>query len=791
MGQKRTRVRKRSRGTRILSNVLALVACGAVGGVMVAAATFPAVGFAGMSAKSASDSFEHLPSQLQTPQLPQTSYLYASNGALITTFFDQNRVPTPLTSVPMVMRHAMIAAEDARFYQHSGVDPQGVVRAFVANQGAGEVTQGASTLTQQYVRNVLMATAKTKEERRQATERTAARKLREIRYAIALEERLEKDQILERYLDIAFFGNNGYGIGAASQVYFSHGPQKLSLAESAMLAGMVKSPTAYNPIGRNPAPALERRNYILQRMVELDFITQAEADAAKKAPLGLRPSRSAGSCVNGNPAYGFYCGYFVDWWRSNPAFGSTPAKRMDNLRRGGYRITAALDGRMQAAAQKAADDQVSRESRFATGIVLIEPGTGRVRAMSITRTYSLADNPDGKDYPNTVNPLLTGSTISPGYQAGSTFKMFTMVAALRMGMPLSTSFYAPQQYRTIYYSTGPASCGDRYCPRNASPGMTGRHTMWSGFGESVNTYFIQLEQKATVRNAVKAAEDLGIVFRSYKDQENRAAVQKRPNGEWGSFTLGTALVPPMDMANAYATVAARGKKCEPTPVQLIFDRTGKSVPAASTKCKQVIPQDVADAAADAAHCPVGDPAAGRCTAGNGATARSVGREIDRVVSGKTGTTDSNRAAWFVGFTPSLAGAAFYVDPDAPNTSSVPNSRVPIEVFKKAMVGSLPFTADIKFVPPTRARAYGNDSSNQGDTQNSDSQNPRRYWNNSPRRPRNSGQATLPSPGPVTEPTQPVRPRKVTPKPTGPPPVAPGARPHIALGRASGAAGHAA
>jgi membrane peptidoglycan carboxypeptidase len=774
MGRTNTRVRaRRSRGTRVLSNFLALIACGALGGIMVAAAFFPAVGFAGMSAKSASDSFEHLPSQLQTPQLPQTSYLYASNGALITTFFDQNRVPTPLSAVPLVMRHAMIAAEDARFYQHAGVDPQGVVRAFVANQGAGGVTQGASTLTQQYVRNVLVATAKTKEEERLATERTAARKLREIRYAMALEKQLSKDQILQRYLDIAFFGNNGYGIGAASQVYFSHGPQKLTLPEAAMLAGMVKSPTAYNPIGKSGTAALDRRNYILQRMVDLHFLAQGDADKAKKAKLGLRPSRPAGSCVNGNPAYGFYCGWFVDWWRSNPAFGATPSKRMDNLRRGGYRITAALDGRMQSAAQKGADDEVSRESRYATGAVLIEPGTGRVRAMAITRTYSLTPNPGGLDYPNTVNPLLTGSTVSPGYQAGSTFKMFTMVAALHLGMPLSTSFYAPQQYRSIYYSTGQASCGDRYCPHNASPGMTGRHTMWSGFGESVNTYFIQLEQKATVKAAVKAAEDLGIVFRSYKDQQNRDAVQENPNGEWGSFTLGTALVPPLDMANAYATVAARGKKCDPTPVQRILDRNNRVLAAGNPHCRQVIPQDVADAAADAAHCPVGDHAAGKCTAGNGATAASVGRTIDRTVSGKTGTTDANRAAWFVGFTPSLAGAAFYVDPDAPNTSSVPNSRVPIEVFKKAMVGSLPFTPDIKFVPPTRARAYGNDSSDYSfDNPTSDSTG---GYGSSTRRHRNQGSASLPSPAPSLRPTKP-KPKPI-PKPVPKPPASPPGTPH--------------
>jgi len=698
----------RYRPLRVLTRLIALVLCGLLGGVMVAAAAFPAIGLAGLSAKSASDSWEGLPTELKTPVLPQTSNLYAADGSLITRFYDQNRVPVRLQDIPLVMRHAILAAEDSRFYEHNGVDPQGMVRAFVANQNSGEVTQGASTLTQQYVRNVLRYSAKTRAEYRAATERTAARKIREAKHAMALEERLSKDEILERYLDIAYFGNGGYGMGSASQAYFSVPPAKLTLAQSAMLAGMVKSPSVYNPIGRDGAAAKNRRDYILQRMAELKFITQVEADAAKQQPLGLRPAKPTGSCVTGNAALGFYCGWFLDWWKSNPAFGATPQLRERNLRTGGFQIQTALDPRMQAAAQAAADSQTKRTSRYANGIVLIEPGTGRVKAMAITRTYSLAANRYGRDYPNTVNPLLTGSAVSPGYQAGSTFKMFTMVAALRKGLPLNTKIHAPYQYRSIYISESEASCGGKYCPKNASEAMTGLHTMWSGFGESVNTYFVQLEQKATVKLAVKTAEDLGIVFRSPKDQQNKASVQHRPNGDWGSFTLGTAQVTPLDMANAYATVAARGRRCQPIPVLRIVDRDGRPSSAAIPRCRQVIPADVADAAADAARCPVGEPSAGPCThPGGGPTAASVGRTITRPIAGKTGTTDANRAAWFVGFTPNLAGAAFYVDPDAPNTTSVPNSKVPIEVFKRAMSRSLKYLPRRDFIRPTPQRAYAN------------------------------------------------------------------------------------
>ncbi len=335
------------RPLRVFTRVIALLLCGLLGGVMVAAAAFPAVGLAGLSAKSASDSFEAMPTELKTPTLPLTSKVFAADGSLITTFFDQNRVPVGLKQIPVVLQNAVIAAEDTRFRDHNGVDPQGVVRAFVANQNSGEVTQGASTLTQQYVRNVLRYTAKNRKELRAATERTAARKIREMRYAMAIEEKLSKDQILERYLDIAYFGNGGYGAGSAAWAYFSKKPAQLTLAESAMLAGMVKSPSAYNPIGHDPRPATHRRNYILDRMAELGMVTQADADKAKNAPLGLRPGRAHGSCVSGNPAYGYFCGWFLDWWRSNPSFGDTPQQRERTLRTGGFLIATSLDPKMQ------------------------------------------------------------------------------------------------------------------------------------------------------------------------------------------------------------------------------------------------------------------------------------------------------------------------------------------------------------------------------------------------------------------------------------------------------------
>lgn len=636
------------------------------------------------------------------------SYLYAADGSYITSFFDEHREPVTFKQIPKVMQQAIVAAEDTRFFDHRGVDTQGIIRAFVANQKAGEVTQGASTLTQQYVKNVLKYNAKTKEEREAAEAPTAARKLQEARYAIALEQKFTKDEILERYLNIAFFGNGGYGVGAAAQVYFSKRVDQLTLSEAAMIAGLVQNPTQYNPLsGQEGLDAAQvRRDYVLTSMVNAKFISQEEADKANQEPIKLKPKQTPQSCATGRTDYGFYCDYFLTWWKQQPAFGKTAREREENLRKGGYRIYTALDPKMQKSAQQAIDSRISRANKFATGSVLVEPGSGLVKAMAINRTYSLAPNPGGVDAPNTVNPLLTGSETSPGYQAGSTFKMFTMVAALERGLPLNTQIYSPEVYKSIFTGTCKVG-GNKYCPKNASKGMTGTHTMWSAFGESVNTYFVQLEEDVTVKAAVSAAERLGVVFRSKENLQSKANVQASPNGDWGSFTLGTALVTPLDMATAYATIAARGKHCEPLPVTKIVDRNGKENPqAVAKKCTQATTPEVADAAADAARCPVGDKERSVCQRNNGVTASNVGTGIDRPVAGKSGTTDDTNSAWFAGFTPNLAGAVFTVNPDTPSQSVEHISHLPIEVFTATMKASLAGMPIRNFAPPTSNKAYG-------------------------------------------------------------------------------------
>ncbi|NUS73398.1 MAG: PASTA domain-containing protein [Corynebacteriales bacterium] len=694
---------------RKLGRVLTLALCGLVAGIVVAASAFPAVGITGLTAKAASDSFQNLPNDLAKPFIPQTSKLYDANGNYITSFYDENRTNIKIDQVPKIMQDAMVAAEDQRFYEHRGVDPNGILRAALANKSAGGTKQGASTLTQQYVKMVLQYSAKTKEEREKATAPTAARKIREIRYAIAVEKELDKKQILEHYLNMAFFGNRAHGIWSASKAYFNKEPKDLTLGEAALLAGLVQSPTEYNPAVGDGKAAKERRNYVLDRMLDQEFITKKQAEAAEKEDIVLNPQSEPRKCENApdKERYGFYCSYFVEWWKENPAFGKTARERLQKLERGGYHITTAYNPEVNDAAQAAVDKQVSRENRFMVGVVLIEPPTGRVVGMANNRTFSIEENAGGKKYPNTTIPLLTGTESSPGYQAGSTFKMFSMLSALEHGLPLSYKRNSPQKYASRFPNGGggatACSRGGRavYCPSNYPGAPQGDQTMWSGFGQSINTYFIQLEEATNVGPVVEMSERMGVKLRG----EDGKAIKANPES-FASFTLGTAQVMPIDMASAYATLANRGVYCEPTPLKAILDSNGKPQPYANPNCKKAIEPDIADAATDAARCPVGQTAHGDC--GKAVTAASVGSELQRPVAGKTGTTDNNNAAWFVGYTPDLAAAAVKVNPDRPS-ENVGDTNDPIQVFKDTMKTALANTPPTEFVPPTEGRINGDQS----------------------------------------------------------------------------------
>ncbi|MFE9954199.1 transglycosylase domain-containing protein [Micromonospora sp. NPDC005299] len=689
-----------------LNKLFTVLLAGVLAGLALAAAALPAALVFGLGFKNLMP-YAALPESLKTPQPAQRSNLYASDGrTLITSFYAEDRVDVPVDEVAPVMRQAIVAAEDVRFYQHHGVDVRGVARAFTANRREG-TRQGASTLTMQYVRNALAGDPRlTEEQRAKATEITLGRKVREMRYALALERRISKDEILGRYLNIAYFGAGAYGIAAASKRYFSTTPAQLTLAQSALLAGLVRSPDTDDPINGDADSALGRRTYVLDRMVETGQVAEADAVRAKAEQLNLKPSATPNDCT-AVPAehadWGFFCDWFTQWWNAQPAFGKTADERQRTLRRGGWSIVSSLDADVQAKATEQVLRIYPNSNQRAAPTAVVQPGTGRVLAMAVNRNYSVAPNPAaGQNYPNTVNQLVAGGAGIEGYQAGSTFKLFAVLAALESGLPLDTEFDAPSVFVTKYpIDGGPASCGGHWCPENANPSwMDGDRTMWDAFGRSVNTYFAWLTERVGADRVVEMAERLGIVFRSPED----ARLARDGATNWGAFTLGVSSTTPLDLANAYATVAAEGTWCRPTPIASISDPAGRKVAAGNPDCRQVLDTEVARAAADAARCPVGDQSMYRRCAGG--TAEQLAPGLRRPLAGKTGSSERNATETVVAFTPQLSVATIAANPDNPRDAVGGGVQVrQIEAVGRLLAYALRDQPVLDFVPPSQTVAF--------------------------------------------------------------------------------------
>ncbi|WP_081687455.1 transglycosylase domain-containing protein [Glycomyces tenuis] len=684
-------------------------------GLAVAALVFPLVAMAGLSAKAGFDAIDVLSEEVAETDPPLTSYVYAADGeTLVSLFYDEFRREVSLDEVAPVMQQAIVAAEDSRFYEHNGVDYRGIMRAAVANQSSGGVEQGASTITMQYVRGALQLNAESIDEVIEATEQTATRKLREARLAMAVEEQLSKDEILERYLNQVYFGHNAYGIFAASQVYFSKHPSELEVHEAAMLAALVQAPSSYDPITSDQSAALTRRNWVLDRMVEVDYLSRGDASEVRGLPIELDTSDPPNSCigVEGTTSdYGFFCDYFRRWWRAQDAFGETPADREKELRQGGYTVITSLDPDLQELANDTVNDAKGQDNPLAHGAVVMEPGTGRIQALGLNRTFSYDQSDNGPhsnpsydkkgNYPNTVNPVLGGGPTG-GYQAGSTFKIFTMLAALDEGYTLDYDIYSPNRVATSFVSSTTA-CGGHWCPKNGSASMAGNRDMWSGFGMSVNTYFAQLIDRVGADKTVEMAERMGLQWRSegdayYASEERRAG--------WGPFTLGVSDVQPIEMTNVFNTLAAEGEYCEPIPVLRVIDPNGQELDVASPRCHQELDEDIARAATDAGRC-VTEQARRGAQCGEWGTSAVVGEIVDRPVAGKSGTTDGDRASWFLGYTPQLTVGAFMADPDYTfNPVGASNSAVSKETVGTILKEALEGEPVEEFTPPS-AEIQGN------------------------------------------------------------------------------------
>jgi membrane peptidoglycan carboxypeptidase len=560
-----------------------LVTASAVAGLAIALLVLPLVGGLGYVAGRGADTWEGETCGLAaTPPLPQRTHIVAADGSTIADFFYQNRVAVPIDRIAPVMREAIIAIEDARFYEHNGLDPKGTIRALVTNGRSGSIRQGGSTLTQQYVKNLQLLAARTKAQQRAAVADTVERKLREAHCALALERKLSKDEILAGYLNIALFGPGIYGIEAASERYYDRPARQLTLAQAALLAGLVKNPAGYDPV-RHRAAAFARRNTVLERMREVGFITERERAHAAHTRLRLHVTTIRNGCEASRAPY--FCEWVLHLVRDDPAFGETQAERVNALLRGGLTIQTTLDWKTQRAADAAVRRYVPprhkrNPRRIAAASVVVKPGTGAVEAMAVNLPFG---NVAGQN----ANNLATGG--STGFQAGSTFKLFTLLTALEQGIPQTFTLNAPQTYCSHVFPDYRCD-GGRHGVSNAGDSEHGRFTLLQATADSVNTYFVQLEERVGVEQVAATAQRLGVDFTAFPGERQPTAVD-------GSLTLGTWGVSPLTMASAYATVAARGRYCVPYGLTAARSGEGHELDIAGPQCRQAVAQPVADTAA--------------------------------------------------------------------------------------------------------------------------------------------------------------------------------------------------
>jgi penicillin-binding protein 1A len=546
-----------------------------------------------------------------------SSQVFAADGTLLATLHaDENRDPVPLAQISPLLQTAVVATEDARFFDHEGVDPRSVVRALVHDSQQGSLAEGGSTITQQYVRNVLLDRKK-----------SVSRKLREAVLAIQVERKLSKRQILERYLNTVYFGNGAYGVQAAAHLYFATDAKNLDLAQSALLAGLLQAPEGDNPY-KDPKAALARRGYVLDRVAKLGREPAPLIAMARAEPLELAPLRADDRYPDG---------HFIERVKqvvlTDPAFGDTPEARRRTLFEGGLRIRTTLDPKAQADAEQAIAKVLSRPGTDpAAALVSIDPHTGAVRAYVGGRDFFGPDPAAQFD--------LAGQAQR---QSGSSFKPFVLAAALQAGIPLTRTYAAPAQL------TIPVAGQPPWVVHNYDDRSYGRLDLVDATVESVNTVYAQLIEDVDPQRAVALAHDMGV----------RSKLEAVP-----SATLGTNVVSPLDMASAYSTFAADGVHADPVFVTKVTRRDGSVVYQAPVQRHQVLPASTSRQVTSTLEQVV--------DRGTGVKAR-----IGRPVAGKTGTTDGSSDAWFVGYTPELATAVWVGFVDAQRPMTPPATRITV------------------------------------------------------------------------------------------------------------------
>ncbi len=663
---------------KVTSLLGAFVAISVLMGLIGAGLLLPVVGSAGSAAREGVSLFEELPGELNSNPLAQQSRIETADGRLISTPALENRIIVGLDDIAPVMQQAQVAIEDERYFEHGGVDPKGLARALVSN-ATTETTQGGSTLTQQYVKLTLAEQAQREgdvEAQKALLARSGTegyvRKLRELKYAVTLEERLTKDEILEGYLNLAYYGDRSYGVEAAARHYYGVKAKDLTLPQAATLAGVVRAPSATDPVN-NPNSSKARRDVVLDKMYAQDMITKKEWRKAKKSDLDLDVTDSQRSCLNSR--YPYFCDYVNEWLLQNETLGKTRAERGKALTTGGLTIQTTLDRGLAKEIHEVTSESVPPENKYglASAAAIVEPGTGKVVAFGQSSDYSLSASEDGISDTSlnwSVDKRYRGGN---GFPIGSIAKAFALVTALEDGVPVETTLSVRKPSRVDRNNTwlnqpgnpkspqgnvSPAAIffkddfdpkctiGDPYwAVRNSENGsFDPRITLRKATESSVNTAFATLSSQVGTCTIRDTMARMGLNSGDGDPYAGKDTIFNNPP----ALVLGSDGASPLTVASAYATIASGGMYCPPVPIEKITDAQGNEVPLKVDQCEQVVDEDVAAGVAELMQGVVKDEGSGRRAA----------LDSGQPAGGKTGTDNRSRNTWFAGYTPQLSTAVW-------------------------------------------------------------------------------------------------------------------------------------
>ncbi len=631
---------------RVAAALTGVLGMSAVAGVLVAAMVTPAIAVTSLAANNTIGLFEDLPDYLQIDNLAQKTELYATQGGQpvkFAEFYAQNRQEVSWDEVSDNAKAAAVDTEDPRFYEHGGVDVQSTFRALAQNVIGGGVESGASTITMQYVKNVLVQKAETlaetdpdagKKAYAEATQESTARKLKEMRLAIGLEKKFSKNDILLGYLNIANYGGSVYGIQSAAKYYYGVDAKDLSIAQAASLVATVNYPTALRiDEPGNIKANQERRDVLIDNMLKHHSITQEQHDEAIATAVTPAITPSVSGCIQANPiSAAYFCDYVKNEILTNPEFGATPAERDAVLKRGGMQVYTTLDLDIQGNAAEQMRKQVPTTARFTKiggSVVSREVKTGRIIAMAQNTDYGVAQDQPGVTEINYAADKAHGG--SAGFQVGSTYKIFTLVDWLKSGKSIYQTVNAS---KTTWSASEFTRCGDNLAgspdykvTNDTNTGATSNQNVLAATVASVNSAFVAMASQLDLCDISKTATDMGAYNADKRD------LSSFPSDVVGS---GGNTVAPLQMATAFASVANQGTMCKPIAIDKVVLPDESELVTPKSECAQAMSPEVANTAAFTLKAVMGGT-------GSASNPRD-GTEI----MGKTGTTDRSKDTWFVG-----------------------------------------------------------------------------------------------------------------------------------------------